>query len=51
LNAGVAMAAAEQAASVEEGIAMCREAHAKGKGGEKLDEWIKLTQDLKAAGL
>jgi anthranilate phosphoribosyltransferase len=51
LNAGVAMAAAEQAASVEEGIAMCREAHKTGKGGEKLDEWIQLTQECKKAGL
>ena len=51
LNAGVAMAAAEQAASVEEGIAMCREAHKTGKGGEKLDSWIQLTQECKKAGL
>ncbi|CAL6397953.1 unnamed protein product [Bathycoccus prasinos] len=51
LNAGVAMAAAEQAASVEEGIAMCREAHKTGKGGEKLDRWIQLTQECKKAGL
>jgi len=51
LNAGVAMAAAEQAASVEEGIAMCREAHTTGKGGEKLDSWIQLTQECKKAGL
>ena len=34
LNAGVAMAAAAQAESVEEGVAMCKEAHAQGKGGD-----------------
>jgi anthranilate phosphoribosyltransferase len=51
LNAGVAMAAAEQAASVEEGIAMCREAHKAGKGGEKLDSWVQLTQECAKAGL
>lgn len=51
LNAGVAMAAAEQASSVEEGIAMCREAHKMGKGGEKLDSWIQMTQECAKAGL
>ena len=50
LNAGVAMA--RQASRVRpEGIAMCREAHKTGKGGEKLDKWIHLTQECKKAGL
>merc|ERR1719223_888427 len=39
LNAGVAMAAAAQAESVAEGVAMCKEAHAKGLGGETLKKW------------
>jgi anthranilate phosphoribosyltransferase len=49
LNAGVAMAAAAQAESVEEGVAMCKEAHAKGLGGETLKKWVELSQTLKAA--
>ena len=48
LNAGVAMAAAAQAKDVAEGIAMCREAHESGAAGKKLNEWIALTQQLKA---
>jgi len=48
LNAGVAMAAAAQAESVEEGIAMCKEAHAAGKGGDTLKAWVKLSQELRA---
>ena len=49
LNAGVAMAAAAQAESVQEGVAMCKEAHAKGLGGETLKKWVELSQTLKAA--
>jgi anthranilate phosphoribosyltransferase len=47
LNAGVAMAAAAQAESVEEGVAMCKEAHAQGKAGDTLRSWIELSQELK----
>ena len=47
LNAGVAMAAAQQAKDVVEGIAMAREAHESGKAGKTLDSWIKLTQELR----
>jgi len=47
LNAGVAMAAAQQAKDVTEGIAMAREAHESGKAGKTLDSWIKLTQELR----
>ena len=49
LNAGVAMAAAAQAESVAEGVAMCKEAHAAGKGGETLRKWAALSQELRAA--
>ena len=49
LNAGVAMAAAQQAKDVIEGIAMAREAHESGKAGKTLDSWIALTQELKKA--
>jgi anthranilate phosphoribosyltransferase len=42
------MAAAAQADSVEEGIAMCKEAHAAGKGGDTLRAWIALSQELRA---
>ena len=48
LNAGVAMAAAAQAESVEEGVAMCKEAHAQGKGGDTLRAWVELSQKLRA---
>ena len=48
LNAGVAMAAAAQAESVAEGVAMCKEAHAKGLGGETLKKWVELSSTLKA---
>ena len=48
LNAGVAMAAADQAASVEEGVAMCKEAHAQGRAGDTLRNWIELSQKLRA---
>ena len=48
LNAGVAMAAADQAESVAEGVAMCKEAHAKGLGGETLTKWVALSQKLRA---
>ena len=47
LNAGVAMAAAQQAKDVTEGIAMAREAHESGKAGKTLNAWIALTQELK----
>lgn len=47
LNAGVAMAAAQQAKDVTEGIAMAREAHESGKAGKTLNDWIALTQELK----
>ena len=47
LNAGVAMAAAAQAESVEEGVAMCKEAHASGKGGDTLKKWVELSQELR----
>lgn len=47
LNAGVAMAAAQQAKDVIEGIAMAREAHESGKAGKTLNDWIALTQELK----
>jgi anthranilate phosphoribosyltransferase len=33
---------------VEEGIAMCKEAHAAGKGGDTLRAWIKLSNEMKA---
>jgi anthranilate phosphoribosyltransferase len=42
------MAAAEQAESVAEGVAMCKEAHAKGLGGETLTKWVALSQKLRA---
>ena len=48
LNAGVAMAAADQAASMEEGVAMCKEAHAQGRAGDTLRNWIELSQKLRA---
>lgn len=41
-------ATAAQAESVEEGIAMCKEAHAAGKGGDTLKAWVKLSQELRA---
>ena len=44
-----AMAAAAQAESVAEGVAMCKEAHAAGKGGETLRKWAALSQELRAA--
>jgi anthranilate phosphoribosyltransferase len=47
LNAGVAMAAANQAESVAEGVAMCKEAHAKGLGGATLKNWVELSNALK----
>ena len=47
LNAGVALAAAEVAGSVEEGVAMAKESQESGKAGVVLDNWIKLSQELK----
>ena len=49
LNAGVALAAAERAATIAEGVAMAKEAQESGKAGEVLDKWIALSSELKAA--
>ena len=48
LNAGVAMAAAAQASSVEGGRRDVQEAHAQGKGGDTLRAWVELSQKLRA---
>ena len=46
LNAGVALAAAEVAKDIKEGVAMAQEAQQSGKAGEVLTNWIELSQAI-----
>jgi anthranilate phosphoribosyltransferase len=48
LNAGVALYAADLAASMKEGVAMAREAIASGKAAEKRQQFVKASQALAA---
>jgi anthranilate phosphoribosyltransferase len=49
LNAGVALYAADRAASMQEGVAMAREAIANGKALAKLHQFVNRSQELAAA--
>eukprot|EP00890_Picochlorum_soloecismus_P001796 jgi/Picsp_1/2617/NSC_00847-R1_anthranilate phosphoribosyltransferase len=51
LNAGVALAAAEVAPNVAEGIAMAQEAQKSGKTAETLIKWIQVSNEAKSANL
>lgn len=47
LNAGVALAAAQVASDVKEGIAMAQEAQRSGKAGDTLSAWIRCSQEAR----
>jgi len=51
LNAGVALAAAEVASNVQEGISMAQEAQRSGRTAETLTKWIQVSNQAKSENL